>query len=133
MRIIKAQQDFDILRRVGVLPEALLDQVENYFNQLRVEQEDVNSSEFRLSECGYIVVLESGDNIRDLGIVGLSREDGGLLGSCPEYVELVDVFGLQTYKVAVLYDNDYLMTFFTQVGAHGEEVEQWLKDQAERS
>lgn len=25
MRIIKAQQDFDILRRSGVLPEALLD------------------------------------------------------------------------------------------------------------
>ncbi|MNC77316.1 hypothetical protein D3C75_1292380 [compost metagenome] len=64
----------------------------------------------------------------------MSREDGGLLGSCPEYVELLDVGeGLQVYKVAVLYDNNYLMTFFKQAGAHDEEVEQWLKDQAERS
>ncbi len=83
---------------------------------------------------GYIVVLEAGDNIRDLGNVGLNRENCGLLGSCPVYVERFNVGeGLQAYKVAVLYDNDYLMTFFTQAGAHDEEVEQWLKDQAKRS
>ncbi|MDB5054114.1 MAG: hypothetical protein JWM44_2164 [Bacilli bacterium] len=134
MRIIKAQQDFDILRRTGVLPVALLDQVEDYFNQLRVEQEDEDSSVFRLNERGYILVLEAGDNIRDLGNVGLNRENGGLLGNCPEYVELLDIGeGLQAYKIAVLYDNDYMMTFFTQAGAHGEEVEQWLKDQVERN
>jgi hypothetical protein len=83
---------------------------------------------------GYIVVLEAGDNVRDLGSIGLNRENGGLLGSCPEYVEMLDLDKvLQAYKVAVLYDNDYLITFFTQAGAHDEEVEQWLKDQAERS
>ncbi|WP_179090420.1 hypothetical protein [Paenibacillus sp. FSL R7-0337] len=41
--------------------------------------------------------------------------------------------GLHAYKIAVLYDNDYLMTFFTQARAHDEEVEQWLKEQAEKS
>ncbi|MGM1049251.1 MAG: hypothetical protein ACQEXX_24365 [Bacillota bacterium] len=39
MRIIKRQQDLVILLRVGALPAALLDQVEDYFNQLRVELE----------------------------------------------------------------------------------------------
>ncbi|MEC0371144.1 hypothetical protein [Paenibacillus chibensis] len=132
MRIIKTQQDFDVLRRVKALPAVLLDQVEDYFQQLRDEQVDELESEFCLGMRGYIVVLEAGDNVRDLGNVGLSRERGGMLGSCPEYVELLDVGGgLQAYKIAVLYDNDYLMTFFTQAGAHDEEVEQWLKDQAE--
>jgi hypothetical protein len=51
MRIIKVQQDFDILRRAGVLPAALLDQVEEYFNQLRFEQEDQDSSEFCLTSA----------------------------------------------------------------------------------
>lgn len=87
-----------------------------------------------MDKHGYIVVLEAGDNVRDLGNVELKRENSGLLGSCPEYAELLDVGEiLQAYKVAVLYDNDYLMTFFTQAGVHDEEVEQWLKNQAERN
>lgn len=134
MRIIKFQQDFDVLHRAGALPAALLGKVEDYFLQLRDEQEDEVGSEFCLDRHGYIVILEVGDNVRDLGNVGLNRKGGGLLSSCPEYVELLDVDrGLQAYKVAVLYDNDYLMTFFTQAGAHDEEVEQWLRDQAERN
>ncbi|WP_127596122.1 hypothetical protein [Paenibacillus lautus] len=105
MRIIKTRQDFDVLNRVGTFPVALLENVE-----------------------GYIVVLESGDNVRDLGNVGLNRESGGLLGSCPEYVEPLDLGeGLHSYKVAVLYDNEYLMTFFTLAGAHDEEVESGKK------
>jgi hypothetical protein len=133
MRIIKIQLDIDVLRRARALPASFLNQIEYYFNQLRVELEDEAESEFRLGRHGYIVVLEVGDNVRDLSNVGLDREGNGLLGSYPEYVELFNVGeGLQMYKVAVLYDNDYLMTYFTQAGAHNEEVEQWLKDQAER-
>ena len=49
------------------------------------------------------------------------------------FLLLRDELEVQAYKVAVLYDNDYLMTFFTQAGARDEEVEQWLKEQAERS
>lgn len=134
MRIIKTKQDIVILRHAEALPTALHVYVEDFFNQFSVELNDEVESEFGLDRSGYIVVLEAGDNVRDLGNVGLNREDGGLRGSCPEYVELLDVGeGLQAYKVAVLYDNDYLMTFFTQTGVHDEEVEQWLKEQAERS
>lgn len=134
MRIIKTQQDFDVLRRAGTLPTALLGEIGGYFQQLRNELEDEKRSQFHLEECGYIVLLEVGDNVRDLGNVGLNHEAGGLLGSCPEYIELLELGeGLQAYKVAVLYDNDYLMTFFTQSGAHDEEVEQWLREQAERN
>lgn len=114
MRIIKRQQDLVILRRVGALPATLLDQVEDYFNQLSVELEDEAESQFCLSENGYIVLLKAGDNVHDLGNVGLNHEDGGLLGSCPEYVKPIDTGkGLQACKVAVPYDNDYLMTFLT--------------------
>lgn len=134
MRIIKMQQDIFVLRCARALPLVLLEQIEDYFQQLRNELNNESKSEFRLDGHGYIVVLEAGDNVRDLGSVGLNHENGGLLGSFPEYVELLDVGeGLQAYKIAVLYDNDYLITFFTLLGAHDEEVEQWLRDQAERS
>ncbi|BFH59470.1 hypothetical protein [Paenibacillus azoreducens] len=85
MRIIKRQQDLVILRRVGALPAALLDQ--GYLFQLRDELEDEIESEFCLGSHGYIVVLETGDNVRNLSNVGLNPEDGGILGSHPEYVE----------------------------------------------
>lgn len=134
MRIVKTQQDLNVLRQAGAIPATLLVQIEDFFLQLRDELEDEVESEFRLGRSGYIVVLEAGDNVRDLGNIGLNREDGGLLGSFPEYVETLDIGeGLQAYKIAVLYDNDYLKTFFTQAGAHDEEVEQWLRDQAERN
>jgi hypothetical protein len=54
--------------------------------------------EFCLGRNGYIVVLEAGDNVRDLGNVGLNRVVGELPGSCPEYVELLNLGeGLQAY------------------------------------
>lgn len=63
MRIIMTQQDLVVLRRAGGLPAVVLDQIENYFQQLRKELEDEDRSRFRLDNCGYIVVLETGDNV----------------------------------------------------------------------
>jgi hypothetical protein len=134
MRTIRTRQDFDDLRRDGTVPATLVEYLDWYFRQLETELADEEENTFCLDRHGYIVVLEAGDNVRDLGIVGLNCEDGGLLGSYPEYVELLDLNGgLQAYKIAVLLDNDILVTFFTQAGVHDEEVEQWLNEQAQRS
>lgn len=76
MKIIKTKRDLVMLHRVGALPAALLDQVEDYFNQLSVELEDEFEIDFCLGAQGYIVVLKAGDNVRDLGNFRLSREDG---------------------------------------------------------
>jgi hypothetical protein len=50
MRIIKTQQDIDVLRRVGILTAAILGEIEDYFLQLRDEQRDENgqSTSFRV-------------------------------------------------------------------------------------
>lgn len=74
MRIVKSQQDFDILRRARALTTAFLDLIEDYFLQLMVELKDEDAGEFRLGMNGYFVVLEAGDNLRDLGNVGLNRK-----------------------------------------------------------
>lgn len=122
------------MRRAEVLPAMLLFQIEEYFKQLEEELGDETGKEFRLDHNGYIVVLEAGDNVRDLGNVGLNHDEGGLLGSYPEYVEMIDLEQkLKAYKIVILYNNDYLMTFFTQSRVHDKEVEQWLRYQAERN
>lgn len=83
MRILKTQQDFKLLPRPRALTTAFLDLIEDYFLQLMVELKDEDEGEFRLGMNGYFVVLEAGDNVRDLGNVGLNRENGGLLGQDP--------------------------------------------------
>lgn len=80
MRIIEIQQDVKVLHRAGVLPLPMLEYVESYFRQLEVALQGDEEETFCLNRYGYIVVLEAGDNVRDLGNVGLNREDGGLLG-----------------------------------------------------
>ncbi|MDQ0048450.1 hypothetical protein J2T18_002750 [Paenibacillus polymyxa] len=85
------------------------------------------------SLCGQIRLYchsGAGDNLYDLECVGLNREDCGLLGSMPEYVETLQLDDMTVYKIAVMYTNDFIMTFFTQKGIHAEEIEQWLNEQA---
>ncbi|MDQ0087826.1 hypothetical protein J2T12_001232 [Paenibacillus anaericanus] len=78
MRIIETKNDIVNLRRAEVLPSAFLIHVEDYFNQLRTELEDEAEHQFNLGENGFIVLLEMGDNVRDLRSTGLAAESGGL-------------------------------------------------------
>ncbi|MBO8142011.1 MAG: hypothetical protein H0Z37_07525 [Firmicutes bacterium] len=102
------------------------------FYQLEEALRDPNdATPFDPYDHGYIVLLEPGDNVRDRREVGLHRMDEGLLGSLAEYVERVRLEdGIELYRVGVLYNNDYMMFFYT-VGSHDEEVDAWLKAEAE--
>ncbi|RCX21371.1 hypothetical protein DFP94_102119 [Fontibacillus phaseoli] len=91
MRIIETKKDIVNLLRAEVPPSAFLIHVEDYFNQLRTELEDEAENQFNFSENGFIVLLEMGDNVRDLKSAGLADESGGLLGSYPEYFETLDM------------------------------------------
>jgi hypothetical protein len=90
-------------------------------------------TQFMLDVYGYMVVLEKGDNLRDLSAVGLRREEGGLLGSLPEFVEKVERDGECWYKVVVVYTNEFAMAFYVPVQAldDDEAIASWLEEQAE--
>lgn len=70
MRIIKTQQDVEVLSRAGVLPAPMLEHVDSYFRQLDVALQVDEEEMFGLERHGYIVVLEAGDNVSDLGTSG---------------------------------------------------------------
>lgn len=129
MRIIQTQQDLNSLRSASLsLP--LLTHTEYYFHQLKAMHGDTEDTLFSLQKHGYIVILEPGDNLYDLSIVGLSQEDAGLLGSRPEYVEAIVLDGLTLYEIVVMYTDDYLITFFTVAGWHDDTIENWLSQEA---
>lgn len=129
MRTIQTQQDLTSLSSSTLNPP-VLSLIERYFSQLKEMHGDTEDTLFSLQKHGYIVILEPGDNLYDLSIVGLNPEDAGLLGSSPEYVEAINLNGLTLYKIVVLYTDDYLMTFFTLAGWHDDVIERWLRQEA---
>lgn len=135
MRTIKTQDDIHALKQAQAqaLPLSLLDFLEDELHQLERILDDLDVERpLDLMQHGYIVLLEPGDNLRDLREVGLGWVDRGLLGSMPEYVErerLSD--GREIYRIGILYDNDYMMIFFSIVGSHDDEIESWLAEQLE--
>jgi hypothetical protein len=135
MRTIKTLEDIRLLKQAQVLHPEYLDFVGEYFGQLMeaLRDEDVPEEKFNLDDSGYIVILEKGDNLRDLSSVGLNREDGGLLSSMFEYIEEYSLEGVTVYKVAVLYTNNYMMTFFLEKGIWDEEAEAFLRDNADKA
>ncbi|WNC13031.1 hypothetical protein [Brevibacillus brevis] len=134
MRTIKTQADLRCLRKAQVFSEPFTSYLEEEFLQLKEAFDfDGADEQFTLDMYGYMVVLEKGDNLRDLSTVGLRREEGGLLGSLPEFVEKVERNGECWYKVVVIYTNEYGMAFYVpaEAIADDEQVASWLEEQAD--
>jgi len=132
MRIIKTFEDVELLENTEVLNEEYLQWIKNYFLQLfdllgRGETLD----QFRMDwPDGFIAVLEKGENLRDLSLLGLNPEDNGILGCSLEYVEEYKLDSISFYRIGLLLDNECMMTFFSEVGAHDDEIEEYLAEEA---
>jgi hypothetical protein len=87
--------------------------------------------QFRLDwPGGFIAVLEAGDNLRDLSILGLNHEDDGIFGFPLEYVEEYSLNRMEFYRIGILFDNESMLTIFSEVGIHDDEIEDYLAAEA---
>lgn len=122
----------ECLRAARVLPEAYVGLVERDFERAARELSQGDGGAHDPEASGYWVILEPGDNCRDLGLVGLNPEDGGLLGCWPEFVDRLELGpGLSVYRVLVLYNNEYAMTFYLEADKWDREVEGWLRNNSD--
>lgn len=134
MRTIKTSADVRCLKEAQTISPRFQAYLEEEFRGLKEAFDfDGLDEEFALDHYGFMVVLEKGDNLRDLSVVGLRREDSGLLGSLPEFVEKVERNGECWYKVVVIYTNEYGMAFYvpSEVVADEEEIQNWLEEHVE--
>ncbi len=134
MRTIKTLTDVRCLREAHVLSTDFLSYLEEEFCGLKeaFDFDDLDEA-FALDHYGFMVVLEKGDNLRDLSVVGLRREDSGLLGSLPEFVEKVERNGECWFKVVCVLTNEYAMAYYVPVEAvaDDEEIRNWLEEHVE--
>jgi len=133
MRVIKTFEDLELLENTEVLNQDYLQWIKDYFLQLfdALGRNGETLDQFRMDwPDGFIAVLEKGDNLRDLSLLGLNPEADGILGCSLEYVEEYKLESTTFYRIGLLLDNECMMTYFSEVGAHDQEIEDYLAEEA---
>ena len=127
MKIIKNKQDLDLLSEAKALGSEMSQHLQDFLVELQADLDVPEPGVYTTEDCGHIVLLEAGDNVRDLSNVGLNPEDQGLLGCTPEWIDPITLDDKDYYKLLVLYNDCFGVIFYTAVGSHDQEVEQWLQ------
>jgi hypothetical protein len=126
MRVIKNQDDVRLLKEAKAISQPFAKHLTKFFDDLQVDLEDMSPNTYRLEDTGHVVLLEAGDNVRDLKEIGLNHQDQGILGCIPEWFETMTLDGVEYYHFLVLYNDSFGVVFFSAVGAFDHEVEAWL-------
>ena len=114
MYIIKTKQDIDVLIKANVIQKQYMDIIENNFkHQYEVLKEDdkITLEEFSLNNDGEIVVLEKGDNLRNLQAIGLDPK-AGLLSSTPESIKRIIIEERILFEIIILCNNQYVLYIY---------------------
>jgi hypothetical protein len=126
MRVIKNQDDVRLMAQAKAINPQFAEHLIQFFDELQADLEDMSPNTYRLEDTGYVVLLEAGDNVRDLREMGLNHQDEGILGCIPEWFETITLDGVEYYRFLVLYNDSFGVVFFSAVGAFDHEVEAWL-------
>lgn len=130
MLVIKNHRDVSRYQQCKVMGSEFAEHVKAYLRYLQDELDAIEPGEYSVEDTGFIVVLEVGDDVRDLSNIGLNPEDQGLLGTIPEWIEKVELGGTEYYRFLVIYTDSFAVTFYSAVGSHHEVVETWLERRA---
>ena len=126
MRVIKNQDDVRLLKEAKAISPQLAEHLIQFFDDLQADLEDMSPNTYRLEDTGHVVLLEAGDNVRDLKEIGLNHQDQGILGCIPEWFETITLDEVAYYRFLVLYNDSFGVIFYSAVGAFDDEVEAWL-------
>lgn len=122
------------LKKTQVLPP---DYISYLYQQLYLiyltygYNEGMPFQDFRTDDfhCGNIVLLEKGDDPADLGVVGLR---GGFYQTIVECVERVRAGQIELYRILVMYDNDFIMTFLMEASIYWDaRFNAWLQEESQ--
>lgn len=130
MYVIQTLKDLKVLKNAEAIESKYLEEVEKQFLYLYQNLSDNEGqllSEFNLEDEGYIVILEKGDNLRSLALVGLDA-NGGLLSATPEFINKIELETMTVFEIAVVYNNEFCMTFYLSKEICDEEVMEWIEE-----
>lgn len=129
MRVIKTLGDIGLLRAAGTIEPQLLDEAAGMLAEIHGGLEEAASlEEFSLKDHGPIVILESGDNLRDLEEIGLNACDDGLLGAVPEWASLLELpGGLRAFSATIALSNSFCLSILMREDALDDQARAWME------
>jgi hypothetical protein len=131
MRVIKNQDDVRLMAQAEAIGPELAKHLTKFFDELQADLEDMSPNTYHLEDTGHVVLLEAGDNVRDLREMGLNHQEQGILGCIPEWFETITLDGMEYYRFLVLYNDSFGVIFYSDVGAFDAEVEKWMQSKLE--
>ena len=66
MRVIKNQDDVRLMAQAKAIRPQFAEHLIQFFDELQADLEDMSPNTYRLEDTGHVVLLEAGDNVRDL-------------------------------------------------------------------
>lgn len=129
MRIIKTIKDIELLKKASTVDKQVLYEIEKDFRDIYYNLEaGVILEEFSLVDTGIIILLEPGDNVSDLGEIGLDPEENGLLGAIPEFIDEQQLVNCTLITACILCNNEYALNILFERGKFGDKVEKWISE-----
>ena len=128
MLVFKNQDDVRLQEAKGSIRSGMGRHLMKFFDDLQEELELISPNTYKVEDNGHAVILDKGDNVRDLSDIGLNRGDQGLLGCIPEWFETVTLDDIEYYRFLVLYNDSFGVIFYSAVGTFDIEVETWLQN-----
>lgn len=129
---VKTQNDIENLEKNRLLPISYTKDIQTRFEDAyeNLKEEGQTIDQFDLEEQGEIIILQKGDDVRNLEEIGLDPDEGGLLGCYPEWVERLQLGDIEVYYLCIVNNNSNAVIIYSEVGIHDEEVERWLADES---
>lgn len=128
MYIIKTKLDIDVLRNANVIQKQYMDIIEsNFILQYKIlkEYNEITLEDFSLNNDGEIALLEKGDNLRNLQVLGLDP-NGGLLCTIPESVKGIIIEEKILFEIMILCNNQYVLYVYVPEEIVDDEILQWI-------
>lgn len=128
MILIKNQDDVRSMEEKQLIRVGMAKHLMKFFDDLQEELDFLSPNTYKVEDNGHAVILDKGDNVRDLSDTGLNRGDQGLLGCIPEWFEAVTLDGIDYHRFLVLYNDSFGVIFYSAIGIFDDEVETWLQN-----
>lgn len=129
MKVIKKRGDIEEVKKESDIHPELIREVDKYLLLLAEAQGEPDpGEEFSLNEANSIIVLEEGDDAKEILGMGKNPLEGAHLGDIPEYVDRLSSGNFSYYRIGFLCDSGSFVTVFSQEGIHDPEVEEWLEE-----
>ena len=128
MILIKNQDDVRSMEEKQLIRVGMAKHLMKFFDDLQEELDFLSPNTYKVEDSGQVVILDKGDNVRDLSEIGLNRGDQGLLGCIPEWFETVTLDNIEYYRFLVLYNDSFGVIFYSAIGTFDFEVETWLQN-----